>query len=179
MQRTLEQFEQVVEICREVFTSKMKDYGCSWRILRLESVTDQLLIKASRIRNIEITGVHKINDDIKDEFIGLVNYAVIGLIQFELGTGEKADFDNNESIFKYNEYLAKARKLMMDKNHDYGEIWRKMRVSSYTDLILMKIHRIKQIEDNQGGTLVSEGVDSNFYDIINYSVFGLIKLLLE
>jgi len=179
MQQTIEQFDKVATFCREIFVNKLKDYGSAWRILRLSSVTDQLFIKASRIRSIEIKGIQKIEDGIKDELAGLVNYSVIALIQNDLGISENAEMSFSEAIRLYDQHLSRARSLMIDKNHDYDEAWRSMRQSSYTDLILMKINRIKQIEDNNGDTLISEGIDSNYIDIINYSVFGLIRVLFE
>jgi hypothetical protein len=178
MKKTKEQYDHVIGLCREVFLKKMKDYGTAWRILRPSSMTDQIFIKAQRIRNLEETGISKIGDDARTEFIGIINYCAMALIQLDLGTmDEELPYEMTEAL-----YLAKleeARKLMMDKNHDYGEAWRKMRISSFTDLILMKIKRTKQIEDNQGKTLISEGVDANYMDMINYSVFALIKIEFE
>ncbi len=178
MKKTKEQYDHVIGLCREVFLKKMKDYGTAWRILRPSSMTDQIFIKAQRIRNLEETGISKIEDDARTEFIGIINYCAMALIQLDLGTmDEELPHEMTEAL-----YLAKleeARKLMMDKNHDYGEAWRKMRISSFTDLILMKIKRTKQIEDNQGKTLISEGVDANYMDMINYSVFALIKIEFE
>jgi hypothetical protein len=178
VKKTKEQYDHVVCLCREVFLKKMKDYGTAWRILRPSSMTDQIFIKAQRIRNIEEKGVAKIEEDARSEFIGIINYCALALIQLELGTlEEELPYDRAEAL-----YLAKleeAKKLMLDKNHDYGEAWRQMRISSFTDLILMKIKRTKQIEDNQGKTLISEGVDANYMDMINYSVFALIKMEFE
>ncbi len=173
---TAQQFDQVIKMCRQIYEKKLQDYGPAWRILRPESLTDQLYIKANRIRTIEITGSAKVNEGIQGEFIGLVNYSIIALIQIDLGFAEKVDIDNNKALELYDKYANQAKELMLKKNHDYGEAWRLMRVSSFTDLILMKIFRIKQIEDNQGKTQISEGVENNYYDIINYSVFALIKL---
>jgi len=176
-QLTSHQFDSVIQKCRHVFLAKLKDYGTSWRILRMASVTDQIYIKAQRIRSIDSKGIHKVAEGIRPEFIGIVNYSVIALIQMELGpldTGENLPFTGGEQVF--NHYIAKAKQLMTDKNHDYGEAWRDMRLSSLTDIILMKLMRIRQIEDNQGKTLISEGIDANYYDIINYAVFALIKL---
>ncbi|MGB4413860.1 MAG: DUF1599 domain-containing protein [Paludibacter sp.] len=176
MSQTDQQFDQVAAICRDIFTKKMKDYGASWRILRPQSVTDQIFIKANRIRSIETKGVSKVDEDIRSELIAIVNYGIIGLIQLELGYSETDDMTFDRGLEMYNKYMQQAKDLMMAKNHDYDEAWRTMRMESYTDLILMKIYRTKQIEDNQGKTLISEGVDANYFDMINYSVFGLIKM---
>ncbi len=176
---TSEQYEEIVKQCRSVFEVKLKDYGTAWRILRTPSLTDQIYIKANRIRNIQQTGKQKVNEGIVPEFIGIVNYSVMALIQLELGVVEEPDMDENQAVEYYNKYIYAARDLMLNKNHDYGEAWRNMRISSLTDIILMKLLRIKQIEDNRGKTLASEGLDANYYDIINYSVFALIKLVLE
>ena len=175
MEKTNQQYDTVMENCRKVFSDKMNDYGTSWRILRPISLTDQIFIKASRIRSIEEKGVSKVDEGIRPEFIGIVNYAIMGLIQLELGTSE-TELNNEKTLELYNKYFQTAKALMQDKNHDYGEAWRKMRVSSYTDLILMKLKRTKQIEDNMGKTEVSEGIDANYLDIINYAVFALIKI---
>lgn len=178
MKKTKEQYDHVIALCRNVFVKKMKDYGTAWRILRPSSMTDQIYIKAQRIRNIEETGVAKIEEDARSEFIGIINYCSLALIQLELGSrDEELPPDRAEALYLAN--LEKARNLMLDKNHDYGEAWRQMRISSFTDLILMKIKRTKQIEDNQGQTLISEGVDANYLDMINYSVFALIKMEFE
>lgn len=176
MSQTDQQFDQVAAICRDIFTKKMKDYGASWRILRPQSVTDQIFIKANRIRSIETKGVSKVDEDIRSELIAIVNYGIIGLIQLELGYSETDDMTFDRGLEMYNKYMQQSKDLMMAKNHDYDEAWRTMRMESYTDLILMKIYRTKQIEDNQGKTLISEGVDANYFDMINYSVFGLIKM---
>jgi len=173
---TSKQFEEVKNECKLIFEKKLKDYGSAWRILRPESLTDQIFIKANRIRSIEILGESKIKDSIKTEFIGIINYAIVALIQIKLGFADKIDINNEKALNLYNDFFKKSKQLMMKKNHDYGEAWRSMRISSYTDLILMKIFRTKQIEDNKGKTLISEGVDANYYDMINYSVFGLIKI---
>jgi hypothetical protein len=178
MDKTNQQYDQVTKICHEVFLKKMEDYGTSWRILRPLSITDQIYIKANRIRSIEEKGVSKVGEGIAAEFIGIINYAIIGLVQLELGSSE-TNLPKDETLRLYNKYFAEAKKLMQSKNHDYGEAWRNMRVSSYTDLILMKINRTKQIEDNKGRTLVSEGISANYLDMINYSVFALIKLQFE
>lgn len=176
MEKTIQQYNSIIELCRELFTKKMKDYGTAWRILRPGSITDQIYIKAQRIRSIEEKGVRMVDDDSRDEFIGIINYAIIGLIQLELGSSDE-ELNPGQAIELYNAHFDKAMKLMQAKNHDYGEAWRNMRVSSYTDLILMKIKRTKQIEDNKGETLVSEGIDANYMDMINYAVFALIKTI--
>ncbi len=176
MDKTLEQYNHVIGVCSDLYLKKMKDYGTAWRILRPSSITDQIFIKASRIRSIEMKGVQKVEDDFKSEFIGIVNYSIMAIIQLELGLADDSDLSNEKAAELYQKYFEKARALMEDKNHDYDEAWRLMRISSYTDLILMKINRIKQIEDNKGKTLVSEGIDANFYDMVNYAVFALIKL---
>jgi hypothetical protein len=175
MEKTNQQYDTVINTCRTVFIQKMNDYGTAWRILRPKSLTDQIYIKASRIRSIEEKGISKVNEGIRPEFIGIVNYAIMGLMQLELGPSE-AELDNEKTLEYYDKYFKTAKSLMQDKNHDYGEAWREMRVSSYTDLILMKLKRTKQIEDNEGKTEVSEGIDANYLDIINYAVFALIKI---
>jgi hypothetical protein len=174
---TNQQFEEIITSCKKVFMAKMKDYGSSWRILRPSSLTDQIYIKANRIRSIEEKGTRKIDEGIRPEYMGIVNYSVIALIQIELDPEKDIDLPVDKAEKLYDKYAGKARDLMFDKNHDYGEAWRNMRLSSLTDIILMKLKRIKQIEDNEGKTFISEGVDSNYYDIINYSVFALIKLM--
>ena len=175
MEKTNQQYDAIMDVCRSVFINKMNDYGISWHILRPTSLTDQILIKASRIRNIETTGVTKVNEGIRPEFIGIVNYAIMGLIQLESGPSEQKP-EKDVILRFYNSYFQKAKALMQDKNHDYGEAWRKMRISSYTDLILMKLNRTKEIENNQGKTMVSEGIDANYLDMINYAMFALIKI---
>ena len=175
MEKTNQQYDAVMNSCRKVFSGKMKDYGTAWRILRPISLTDQIFIKASRIRSIEEKGISKVDEGIRPEFVGIVNYAIMGLIQLELGPSE-AEPGIEKTLELYNKYFQTAKSLMQDKNHDYGEAWRKMRVSSYTDLILMKLKRTKQIEDNMGKTEVSEGIDANYLDMINYAVFALIKI---
>ena len=162
--------------CRELFSRKLHDYGAAWRILRPSSVTDQILIKANRIRSIEVKGVTLVDEGIFPEFVAIVNYGIVGLIQLELGYSDKEDMSPDKAMEYYDKYAQKALELMMRKNHDYDEAWRAMRISSYTDLILMKLYRTKQIESLNGATLVSEGIDANYMDMINYSVFGLIKL---
>jgi hypothetical protein len=174
MQNTSKEYDEVINNCRSLFEKKMIDYGCAWRVLRPSSITDQIFIKANRIRSIQEKGIQKINDDIKDEFIGIINYAVIGLIQLELGYAQNDDLNPITCMEFYNKYVGKTKQLMEDKNHDYGEAWRDMRISSLTDLILMKLYRTKQIEDNNGSTMVSEGVDANYMDILNYAVFAMI-----
>ncbi|NDW12313.1 DUF1599 domain-containing protein [Bacteroides sp. 214] len=176
MKDTKQQFEHVVSLCRELFFKKLHDYGPSWRILRPSSLTDQIYIKANRIRSIEIKGVSLVDEGIRSEFIAIVNYGIVGLIQLERGCSDTADMTNDEAMMLYDKYAKVALDLMLAKNHDYDEAWRGMRISSYTDLILMKIYRTKQIESLDGNTLVSEGVDANYMDMINYAVFGLIKL---
>jgi len=178
-QHTAQQFEEVIKTCKEVFENKQKDYGSAWRILRTSSLTDQIYIKANRIRSIQTKGAQKVDEGVVPEFVGIVNYSVMALIQLELGVAEEADMDNQTVLELYVKYLYEARDLMLNKNHDYDEAWRNMRVSSLDDIILMKLLRIKQIENNAGKTLVSEGLDANYFDIINYAVFALIKLIIE
>lgn len=176
MSQTDQQFDQVAAICRDIFSKKMKDYGASWRILRPQSVTDQIFIKANRIRSIETKGISKVDEGIRSELIAIVNYGIIGLIQLDLGFSETDDLTFDRGMELYNKYMQEAKDLMMAKNHDYDEAWRTMRMESYTDLILQKIYRTKQIEDNKGKTLISEGIDANYFDMMNYAVFGLIKM---
>ena len=176
MEKTKSQFEHVIGICRTLFCNKLKDYGASWRIMRPESITDQIFIKANRIRTLETTKENKVGDDIKSEFIGIANYGIIGLVQLTLCYTNTVDIDNETAIELYNKYMTETKELMYAKNHDYGEAWRSMRISSYTDLILTKIYRTKEIENHKGETLVSEGIDANYMDMINYALFGLIKL---
>ena len=176
MPDTKGQFEHVISLCRELFVKKLNDYGPSWRIMRPESITDQLFIKANRIRSLETKKVNLVDEGIKPEFIGIVNYGVIGLIQLELGYSDTTDMTHEEALQLYDKHITATKELMYIKNHDYDEAWRSMRISSYTDLILTKIYRTKQIEDHGGETLVSEGVDANYMDMINYALFGLIKL---
>ena len=177
MEKTIAEYDSIIKKCEDIFVKKMKDYGSAWRILRISSLTDQIFIKAQRIRSIEQKGEQKIPEDISNEFVGIVNYAVIGLIQLDLGVSELAEeMDYNEVMNIFSKHANVAKELMIAKNHDYGEAWRDMRVSSLTDLILQKILRVKQIEDNHGVTLISEGVDANYLDMLNYAVFALIKL---
>lgn len=174
--KTFQQYDHAIQSCRKVFMAKMHDYGTAWRILRTSSITDQIYIKASRIRSIEEKGENKVDEGIRPEFIGMINYSVIALIQLELGAAEEPHMNSDLVGAKYDSFITMARSLMSDKNHDYGEAWRQMRISSLTDIILMKLLRIKQIEDNNGLTLISEGLDANYLDIINYSAFALIML---
>lgn len=176
---TKEELQQVTSQCREMFVKKTQDYGASWRIMRPKSITDQIYIKANRIRTLEETGENLVGEGIVPEFIGIVNYGIMGLIQLKFGYANDVDMDNDKVIELYDSYICKTLELLDKKNHDYGEAWRLMRISSYVDLILMKIKRTKQIEDHNGKTLVSEGIDANYMDMINYSLFGLIKLICE
>lgn len=178
-EKTNTEFEAAINECAALFEQKLHDYRASWRILRPQSLTDQLFIKAKRIRQLELTGTSLVGEGIRPEFVALVNYGIVGLIQLELGFSDTVDIDNETAMQAYNKYAKEALELMKRKNHDYEEAWRSMRVSSYTDLILTKIERIKEIENLSGQTLVSEGIDANYMDIINYSVFGLIKLKVE
>lgn len=173
---TEKQFKETLEGCRTLFAKKLHDYNASWRMLRPSSLTDQLLIKARRIRSIEVKGKAMVEDDIRSEFVALINYGIVGLIQLEKGFADSVDITNDKALALYDKYASEALQLMLRKNHDYDEAWRMMRVSSYTDFILTKIERVKEIENLGGGTLVSEGIDANYMDIINYSVFGVIKL---
>lgn len=174
---TKEQFEQVMNECRTLFAKKLHDYGAAWRIMRPSSVTDQIYIKANRIRSIETKGVALVDEGIRPEFIAIVNYAIVGLIQLEKGYSDvKDDMSADDALACYDKHAQQSLELMLRKNHDYDEAWRSMRISSYTDLILMKIFRTKQIESLGGDTLVSEGIDANYMDMMNYAVFGLIKL---
>ena len=176
MTTTEKQFDFIIKNCLDIFSKKMKDYGSAWRILRLPSLTDQIFIKAQRIRGLQKNAVQKVDEGEADEFIGIINYSVMALIQIDKGVSEIPDLEGEECIQLYDKMINKTRDLMMNKNHDYGEAWREMRVSSLTDLILQKLLRVKQIEDNQGNTLVSEGIDANYTDIINYAIFALIHL---
>tara|TARA_R110002111_G_scaffold16311_3_gene41743 strand:+ start:628 stop:1164 length:537 start_codon:yes stop_codon:yes gene_type:complete len=176
MQNTSKQYDAVIDTCKSLFIKKMSDYGSAWRILRLPSLTDQIFIKAQRIRGLQQNDVRKVDEGEVSEFIGIINYSVMALIQLEKGVVEQPDLTSEEAIELYEKQIAITKKLMEDKNHDYGEAWRDMRVSSLTDLILQKLLRVKQIEDNQGKTIVSEGIDANYQDMINYAVFALIHL---
>ena len=173
---TSEQYDKIINAGREIFLKKMKDYGTAWRILRASSITDQIYIKAQRIRSIEEKGKQRVDEGIDQEFLGIINYCIIALIQSELGSKDEMNMDKLEVLRHFDNHARHSKQLMEDKNHDYGEAWRGMRTSSMTDLILMKLLRIKQIEENRGETLISEGVDANYYDILNYSVFALIKI---
>jgi len=174
MKNTSQEFDNVIAICRTLFINKMKDYGSAWRILRLPSLTDQIFIKAQRIRSLQENEIRKIDEDEKGEFIGIINYSIMALIQLELGVVEQPDLDVEKATELYDAKVKLTKDLMEAKNHDYGEAWREMRISSLTDLILQKLLRVKQIEDNKGTTLVSEGIDANYQDMINYAVFALI-----
>jgi hypothetical protein len=177
MEQTIQEYELAMAKCKDIFIKKMKDYGCAWRILRLSSLTDQIFIKAQRIRSIEMNDGHqKVGEDIRNEFIGIVNYSIIALIQLEKGIADQPDMETEEVEGFYQQFSLAANELMQAKNHDYGEAWREMRVSSLTDLILQKLLRVKQIEDNEGKTLISEGINANYFDMINYAIFALIKL---
>ncbi|HEX5743812.1 MAG TPA: DUF1599 domain-containing protein [Flavobacteriaceae bacterium] len=177
MQATSKQYDEVITKCRTLYINKLRDYGSAWRILRLPSLTDQIYIKAQRIRQLQEKPVRKVQEDEVSEFIGIINYSIMALIQLEKGIVEQPDLSDEEATLLYDKHVAIAKSLMEDKNHDYGEAWREMRISSLTDLILQKLLRVKQIEDNKGKTLVSEGIDANYQDIINYAVFALIKFL--
>lgn len=176
MEKTSEQYDHIISICQDIFTKKMNDYGIAWRILRPSSMTDQIYIKAQRIRSIEQKGTSKIDEGVRSEYIGIVNYCLMALIQLAKGTSETDDMSREETLKLYLDHFAEAKELMMAKNHDYDEAWRHMRMSSYTDLILMKLKRTKQIEDNLGKTLISEGIEANYLDMVNYAVFALIKI---
>lgn len=176
MDKTVKQFDAALQTCRNLFVKKLSDYGASWRIMRPCSITDQIYIKAKRIRSLEIKGEAMVDEGILPEFIAIVNYGIIGVIQLKEGFVDEVDISNEKALALYDHYVAVARELMIAKNHDYDEAWRSMRVNSYTDFILTKIQRTKQIEDNDGATLVSEGIDSNYLDMVNYAVFGVIKL---
>ncbi|WP_019668388.1 DUF1599 domain-containing protein [Eudoraea adriatica] len=176
MQHTSEQYDDIINSCRDLFSKKMKDYGSAWRILRLPSLTDQIYIKAQRIRSLQENEVRKVDEGEKSEFIGIINYAIMALIQLEKGVAQEPDLSSEEAINLYDKHIGITKSLMEKKNHDYGEAWRDMRISSLTDLIIQKLLRVKQIEDNKGKTLVSEGIEANYQDIINYSVFALIQM---
>lgn len=176
MQNTSKEYDTVIRDCRALFLKKMEDYGCAWRILRLPSLTDQIFIKAQRIRGLQQNKVQRVEESAASEFIGIINYCIMALIQIERGIAEQPDLSNEQTVLDYDSKIAQTKQLMLDKNHDYGEAWREMRVSSLTDLILQKLLRVKQIEDNAGQTIVSEGIDANYQDMINYAVFSLIHL---
>lgn len=176
MQQTLTEYDKVIEQCRSLFLKKGKDYGTAWRILRLPSLTDQIFIKAQRIRGLQENTERKVDEGEQSEFIGIINYSIMALVQLEKGVVEQPDVNLDHAVKLYDEQVDIAKTLMQDKNHDYGEAWRDMRVSSLTDLILQKLLRVKQIEDNEGKTLVSEGIAANYQDIVNYAVFAMIHL---
>lgn len=179
MQKTSEQYNTVVEKCRELFIKKMSDYGSAWRILRLPSLTDQIFIKAQRIRQLQENEVRKVNEGQESEFIGIINYSIMALIQLELGIVEQPDLSTEKAVLLYDKHVKVTKELMENKNHDYGEAWRDMRISSLTDLILQKLLRVKQIEDNKGKTIASEGIDANYQDMINYAIFAMIHFAEE
>jgi hypothetical protein len=174
MHETIRQYNKVTERCRSLFIDKMGDYGSAWRILRLPSLTDQIFIKAQRIRQLQQNSTRKVDEGEIPEFIGIINYCVMALIQIEKGVAEQPDLELDDVIKLYDKHVVQTRQLMENKNHDYGEAWREMRISSLTDLILQKLLRVKQIENNQGKTIVSEGIDANYQDMINYAIFALI-----
>ena len=176
MQETSKQYDTVIEECRSLFIKKMSDYGSAWRILRLPSLTDQIFIKAQRIRQLQENEVRKIDEGVTPEFVGIINYAIMALIQLEKGIVENPDLSTEDATILYDKHVHITKELMLNKNHDYGEAWRDMRVSSLTDLILQKLLRVKQIEDNKGKTIVSEGIDANYQDMINYAIFAMIHL---
>ena len=176
MLKTTGQYDEVIEKCRTLFVNKMKDYSSAWRILRLPSLTDQIFIKAQRIRQLQENTTRKVDEDEVPEFIGIINYSVMALIQLEKGVVEHPDLNVKQATKLYDRHTEETKSLMLDKNHDYGEAWRDMRISSLTDLILQKLLRVKQIEDNKGKTIVSEGIDANYQDMINYAVFALILM---
>lgn len=176
MEKTIQQYDHVIAICKDIFTKKMIDYGIAWRILRPSSLTDQIYIKAQRIRSIEMKGEMKVDEGIRPEYIGIINYCIMALIQLKKGISDDEDLSKEETAKLYIHHFNEAKNLMLNKNHDYDEAWRQMRISSITDLILQKIKRTKKIEDNAGQTIISEGIDANYLDMINYAVFALIKL---
>tara|TARA_B100000614_G_C14551015_1_gene493970 strand:+ start:2390 stop:2932 length:543 start_codon:yes stop_codon:yes gene_type:complete len=176
MAATEVEYLKVIDQCRDLFEKKMKDYGSAWRILRISSLTDQIYIKAQRIRSLQLKKNRKINEDEIPEFIGIINYSIMGLIQLEKGVSDKPDFTPDQILSFYNEKVESTFELMLAKNHDYGEAWRDMRITSLTDLIIQKLIRVKKIEENSGNTIVSEGIDANYQDIINYAVFALIHI---
>lgn len=176
IQQTAEEYRKVISVCKELFLKKTKDYGTAWRILRIPSITDQIFIKAQRIRSIQDKGTMLIDEDISSEFIGIINYSIIALIQLEMTEKDELEIPLDKLEILYNRHAENTLNLLLKKNHDYGEAWRDMRITSITDIILMKLFRVKQIEDNSGKTIVSEGVDANYQDMINYAVFCLIKM---
>ncbi|MDB2606775.1 DUF1599 domain-containing protein [Zobellia sp.] len=176
MQKTSEEYDQVIKTCRDLFEKKMKDYGSAWRILRLPSLTDQIFIKAQRIRSLQENEVRKVDEGERSEFIGIINYSIMALVQLETGVADQPDLSVEQAVALFDKHATTTKKLMENKNHDYGEAWRDMRVSSLTDLILQKLLRVKQIEDNKGKTIVSEGIDANYQDMVNYAIFAMIHL---
>jgi len=176
MQHTSEQYDAIIQACRSLFQKKMMDYGSAWRILRLPSLTDQIFIKAQRIRSLQENEVRKVDEGERSEFIGIINYSIMALIQLEKGVADQPDLSMEEAVDLFDKHVSTTKILMENKNHDYGEAWRDMRVSSLTDLIIQKLLRVKQIEDNKGKTLVSEGIDANYQDMVNYAIFAMIHL---
>lgn len=176
MSKTSEQYDKIIGKCVEIFSKKTKDYGTAWRILRTSSLTDQIFIKAQRIRTLQEKGISKVGEGIEPEFIGIINYSLMAIIQMNLKDNSEMELDPAKATEMFRKEANQAKTLMENKNHDYGEAWRDMRISSFTDLILMKLLRIKQIEDNKGVTLISEGIDANYFDIVNYAIFALIKM---
>ncbi|WP_322969031.1 DUF1599 domain-containing protein [Faecalibacter sp. LW9] len=176
MKNTSKQFNDIIAQCRDLYTKKLQDYGPAWRVLRLPSLTDQIFIKASRIRTLQESTERMVDEGEESEFIGIINYAIMALVQLELGFTDQPDLTTDQAVAYYDKYASMAHDLMMKKNHDYGEAWRDMRVSSITDLIYQKVLRTKSIEDNKGKTIVSEGLDANYLDMINYSIFALILI---
>lgn len=176
MNKTSIEFDNAIKTCREVFIKKHKDYGTSWRIMRVSSILDQIFIKATRIRTIEEKGTMKVNEGIEPEYMGIINYCVMGLIQIELKNETEIELSGERVTTLYDKYIKACKDLMMEKNHDYGEVWRNMQVSTFTDMLLMRIHRMRQILENDGKTIMSEGIDSNLMDMVNYSVFALIRM---
>lgn len=172
----LQKYDKIVELCKDIFVKKMQDYGTSWRHLRPSSITDQIFIKAKRLKTIDTVKEQKVNDKPEDEWIGIINYCIIALIQLSLKNDQRIDVSQEEIINLYDQQVQTVKNLMLKKNHDYGDAWKDMRISSFIDLVLVKLHRIKQIENNEGKTLISEGVEANYMDIINYSIFALIKI---
>ncbi len=175
-EKTAREYREVIAACKGLFEKKTRDYGTAWRVLRLPSITDQIYIKAQRIRTIQDKGVNMVGEDIENEFIGIINYSIMALIQLHLGNSQEEELEEKQVLTYYDDQVETTISLLEKKNHDYGEAWRSMRISSITDIILMKLQRVKQIEENKGATLVSEGVDANYMDMINYCVFALILL---
>jgi hypothetical protein len=173
---TSQQYDSVISRCRDIFQKKNIDYGTSWRIMRSSSITDQIFIKAQRVRSIEQKGTQKVDEDIENEFIGIINYCIIGLIQLSLPADGEVEMEKGKVMQLFELEVLNTKTLMENKNHDYGEAWRDMRINTFTDLILMKLYRVKQIEDHKGETIISEGIDANYRDMLNYAVFALIRL---